>query len=95
MITDSHQVPSLKCPLVDLKKEVNAELDTVCRKGTVLLSLASVVSQKSLSFVCHPGLDTESIVSELDSRFHGNDDFGVRVATLGLNVILIIVVVFL
>ncbi|MEW6374160.1 MAG: hypothetical protein AB1502_00005 [Thermodesulfobacteriota bacterium] len=35
------------------------------------------------------------IVSELDSHFHGNDDFGVRIATLVLNVILIIVVVFL
>jgi hypothetical protein len=57
MITDSNQVSFGKMPTCGLQKEVNAELDTVCRKGTVLLSLASVVSQKSLSFVCHPGLD--------------------------------------
>ena len=38
-----------------------------------------MVSQKSLSFVCHSGLDPESSVSELDSRFRGNDDRGVNV----------------
>jgi len=31
--------------------------------------IASVVSQKSLSFICHSGLDPESIVYELDSCF--------------------------
>ena len=31
--------------------------------------IASVVSQKSLSFICHSGLDPESIVFESDSRF--------------------------
>ncbi len=34
---------------------------------------SSVVSQKSLYFGCHSGLDPESSVSELDSRFRGND----------------------
>jgi hypothetical protein len=34
---------------------------------------ASVVRQKSLSFDCHSGLDPESSLSELDSRFRGND----------------------
>jgi len=33
----------------------------------------SVLCQKSLYFVCHSGLDPESSVSELDSRFRGND----------------------
>jgi hypothetical protein len=27
-------------------------------------------------FVCHSGLDPESSVSELDSRFRGSDGFG-------------------
>jgi hypothetical protein len=31
--------------------------------------------QKSLYFVCHSGLDPESSISELDSRFRGNDGF--------------------
>ena len=34
------------------------------------------VIQKSLCCVCHSGLDPESSLSELDSRFRGNDDFG-------------------
>jgi hypothetical protein len=38
--------------------------------------LFSVLRQKSLYFVCHSGLDPESSVSELDSRFRGNDGFG-------------------
>ena len=41
--------------------------------------LSSVVRQKSFYFVCHSGLDPESSVSELDSRFRGNDDFGINV----------------
>ena len=36
----------------------------------------SVLRQKSLYFFCHSGLDPESSVSELDSRFRGNDGFG-------------------
>ena len=39
----------------------------------------SVVSHKFLFFVCHSGLDPESSVSELDSRFRGNDDCGADV----------------
>jgi hypothetical protein len=41
-----------------------------------LLLISNVVSQKSLSFICHSGLDPESSVSELDSRLRGNDDLG-------------------
>jgi hypothetical protein len=37
---------------------------------------SSVVSQKSLSFICHSGLDPESSVYELDSRLRGNDGLG-------------------
>ncbi len=36
-------------------------------------SIASVARQKFLSFDCHSGLDPESSLSELDSRFRGND----------------------
>jgi len=39
----------------------------------------SVVRQKSLSFVCHSGLDPESSIYKLDSRFRGNDSFGFNV----------------
>jgi len=39
----------------------------------------SVVRQKPLPFVCHSGLDPESSVSDLDSRFRGNDGFGINV----------------
>jgi hypothetical protein len=28
---------------------------------------------------CHSGLDSESSLSELDSRFHGNDGLGINV----------------
>ena len=35
--------------------------------------------QKSLYFDCHSGLDPESSISELDSRFRGNDGFGTNV----------------
>ncbi len=41
--------------------------------------IASVVSQKSLSFICHSGLDPESIVSELDSCFRRNDNLGISI----------------
>jgi hypothetical protein len=41
--------------------------------------IASVVSQKSLSFICHSGLDPESIVYELDSCFRRNDDLGINI----------------
>ena len=49
--------------------------------------IASVVSQKSLSFICHSGLDKacpvldtgESIVYELDSCFRRNDDLGINI----------------
>jgi hypothetical protein len=37
----------------------------------------SVVNQKFLSLICHSGLDPESRVSQLDSRFRGNDGFGI------------------
>ncbi len=40
---------------------------------------ASAVSHKSLYFDCHSGLDPESSLSELDSRFRGNDGFGINV----------------
>jgi hypothetical protein len=40
---------------------------------------SSLVHQKSLSFICHSGLDLESSISELDSRFRGNDGFGINV----------------
>jgi hypothetical protein len=46
-------------------------------KGDVLTT--GIVSHKFLFFVCHSGLDPESSLSELDSRFRGNDDFGVNV----------------
>jgi hypothetical protein len=35
--------------------------------------MAGVLNQKPNYFVCHSGLDPESIVFELDSRFRGND----------------------
>jgi len=35
--------------------------------------------QKSLDFDCHSGLDPESSISDLDSRFRGNDDLGTNV----------------
>jgi hypothetical protein len=38
-----------------------------------------VVIQKSLSFICHSGLDPESSVSGLDSRLRGNDGLGTNV----------------
>ncbi len=41
--------------------------------------LSSVVIQKSLSFICHSGLDPESSVSDLDSRLRGNDGLGINV----------------
>ena len=37
--------------------------------------IASVLRQKSLYFDCHAGLDPESSISELDSRFRRNDGF--------------------
>ena len=37
--------------------------------------IISVVRQKSLYLDCHSGLDPESNISELDSRFRGNDGF--------------------
>jgi len=40
---------------------------------------ASVLRQKSLYFDCHSGLDPESSISGLDSRFRGNDSFGTNV----------------
>ena len=46
------------------------------RLSNIVISLGyttSVVNKKSLYFVCHSGLDPESSVSELDSRFRGND----------------------
>jgi hypothetical protein len=38
--------------------------------------LDSVLRQKSVYFNCHSGLDPESSISGLDSRFRGNDHFG-------------------
>jgi hypothetical protein len=55
-----------------------------CDMFQFFVDQTSVVSHKSLFFVCHYGLDPESILSDLDSRspmkdfkdrFHGNDDF--------------------
>jgi len=37
-------------------------------------SIDSVMRQKSLYLDCHSGLDPESSISELDSRFRGNDE---------------------
>jgi hypothetical protein len=36
--------------------------------------MAGVLNRKPIYFVCHSGLDPESSVFELDSRFRGNDD---------------------
>jgi hypothetical protein len=41
--------------------------------------MASVLRQKSLYFDCHSGLDPESSICELDSRFRWNDGFGINV----------------
>jgi hypothetical protein len=41
--------------------------------------IISVVRQKSLYVDCHSGLDPESSISALDSRFRGNDGFGTNV----------------
>jgi hypothetical protein len=41
--------------------------------------MTSVLRQKSLYFDCHSGLDPESSVFTLDSRFRGNDGFGTYV----------------
>jgi len=43
------------------------------------IEAVSVVSHKSLYFDCHSGLDPESSLFALDSRFCGNDDFGINV----------------
>jgi hypothetical protein len=37
------------------------------------------VRQKSLFLICHSGLDPESSLSKLDSRFRGNDDYGINI----------------
>jgi hypothetical protein len=42
---------------------------------------ASAVNNKSLSFICHSGLDPESSFSQLDSRFRWNDGLGISVKT--------------
>ena len=47
--------------------------------GPELRQKHSVVSQKFLPFICHSGLDPESSVSKLDSRFRGNDGLGPNV----------------
>ena len=39
----------------------------------------NVLRQKFLYFDCHYGLDPESSIFELDSRFWGNDGFGTNV----------------
>ncbi len=44
-------------------------------------SQASAVNNKSLSFVCHSGLDPESSFSQLDSSFRWNDGLGISVKT--------------
>ncbi len=41
--------------------------------------LPYVLRQKFLYFDCYSGLDPESRISELDSRFRGNDGFGTNV----------------
>jgi len=43
------------------------------------ITLTSVVRRKSLYFDCHSGLDPESSLVELDSRFRGNDGSGMSV----------------
>jgi hypothetical protein len=40
---------------------------------------SSEVIRKSLSFICHSGLDPESSVSGLDSRLRGNDGLRINV----------------
>ena len=39
----------------------------------------TAVRHKSLCFDCHSGLDPESSLSDLDSRFRGNDGLGMNV----------------
>jgi len=46
-------------------------------QGVAMLS--SVLRQESLYFDCHSGLDPESSICELDSRFRWNDGFGINV----------------
>ncbi len=38
---------------------------------------SNVLPQRSLYFDGHSGLDPESSISELDSRFRGNDSLGI------------------
>jgi len=47
----------------------------------------SVASRKSLYSVCHSGLDPESSLSELDSRFRGNDGLKNNVKKCGTHYI--------
>ncbi len=47
------------------------DLGSRVRRNNELVSVSSVPY-----FICHSGLDPESSVSELDSRFRGNDGFG-------------------
>ena len=54
----------------------------ICKKKKVTLTriyAPSVLRQNSLYFDCHSGLDPESSVLNLDSRFRGNDGFGIYV----------------
>ena len=44
------------------------------KKINMKVSFPSVLSQKKLYTFCHSGLDPESSVFDLDSRFRGNDD---------------------
>ncbi len=39
------------------------------------MKIVGVARRNCLSFVCHSGLDPESSLSWLDSRFRGNDGF--------------------
>jgi hypothetical protein len=51
----------------------------IIRSHSLLTKVAIVLRQKFLYFDCHSGLDPESSIFELDSRFRGNDGFGTNV----------------
>ena len=55
-----------------LSEREQTEPGVILRNETGLLT--SVLSQKKLYTFCHSGLDPESSVFDLDSRFQGDDD---------------------
>ena len=52
------------------------ECDVTDEQNQLVARATSVVSHKSHYSDCHSGLDPESSLSVLDSRFRGNDGFG-------------------